>query len=959
MKNKFILLLQEHRVLGLLLKPCLITQRQGAPFYTIVKPIRSHNFKDDDYSFNALEKRIVKHTESYSDENLAKKFRQKGGLQQLYNRMSQQDFLERVEPYIDLNLTSCLRLMKENGTKLYFSKGQKYNNIYDEDEIFIHTEGNHATFLFDKERDHIKYSLSLECSGRKITLPHRMLKVLTNHPCTLFIGHNIYLFDELQGTRLKPFLTQNSVTVPLSIEDKYFTTFVLSTIKRYPVEGRGFDIEHIHELPKLWFEAEHVDEENVKVKIFFALHDHTASLSKHESIVSYKKERGRYCFIKSDFPEPEYRHLLAFLESQNIVIENDYILLNQSKYYSTSSFIELLHLIEDSDITFDITHQFVASSNQYFIGKRELEFTVQQDDDWFDLKGIVTFGSYQFPFTHLKNHILNNIQEFELPNGQIALIPQEWFTKFKEIFSLATTDEENIKLRKSHFPLIDPLYLKEKQKIKHKLQKLSNQVIEVAVPTSINATLRNYQEEGFHWMNYLNKNQFGGCLADDMGLGKTLQCITLLAFLKDHPEHVTKDTLPTSLIILPTSLVYNWENEIRKFCPTLSSFKYIGTHRPKEERLSQIINETDVILTTYGTIRNDYESLKHYRFNYIILDEGQNIKNPHSKTYKAINELNSQHRLSITGTPIENSLHDLWAQLNFLNRGLLGTEGWFKKTFISPIEKKQDEEAQKKLLKLIQPFILRRTKEEVATDLPALSEQTRFVRMSEEQHKGYEKEKSAIRNAILDEEMGSSKGEKQTPLVVLQGLMTLRQWANHPRMIQEDNTLNSGKFEEVMRMLRILRTEKHKILVFSSFVKHLNLFEQEFHKEDWKYAILTGQTSQRQEIIEKFQQDDETNIFLISLKAGGVGLNLTEADYVFILDPWWNPAAELQAINRAHRIGQTKNVFVYRFISEGTIEEKIQKLKDKKSQLAEKFIQSNNPITGFTSNELLSLIDAL
>jgi SNF2 family DNA or RNA helicase len=189
--------------------------------------------------------------------------------------------------------------------------------------------------------------------------------------------------------------------------------------------------------------------------------------------------------------------------------------------------------------------------------------------------------------------------------------------------------------------------------------------------------------------------------------------------------------------------------------------------------------------------------------------------------------------------------------------------------------------------------------------------------------------------------------------------MTLRQWANHPQMMVDDPLLSSGKFDEVMRMLRILRTEKHKILVFSSFVKHLNLFEKAFQKEEWKYEILTGQTQHRKEIIEKFQQDDETNIFLISLKAGGVGLNLTEADYVFILDPWWNPAAELQAINRAHRIGQTKNVFVYRFISEGTIEEKIQKLKDKKSQLAEKFVQSNNPLSGFTSNELLSLIDEI
>lgn len=957
MKNKFILLLQEHRVLGLLLKPCLITQRQGAPFYTIIKPIRSHNFSDADYDYNALEKKIVKLTENYSDENIAKKFRHKGGLQQLYIKMSQQDFLEKIEPYIDKNLASCLSLMKENGTKLYFSKGHKYNNIYDEDEIFIHTERNHATFLFHKEQNSIKYSLDLECHGKNIALPHRSLKVLTNQPCTIFLGRNIFLFEELQGTRLKPFLTRNSVTVPLNIEDKYFTSFVLNTIKRYEVKGSGFTIDHIHELPKLWFEAENVDEENVKVKILFALHEQKASLSKHESIVSYQKKKGTYHFTKCDFPEKEYHHLLEILKSHDIEIENDYILIKECKYFGVNTFIELLHDLEDSTIEFDIEHCFSEKSHQYFIGKRNLEFSIKQDDDWFDLKGTVTFGDYQFPFIHLKNHILNNIQEFELPNGQIALIPLEWFTKFKEIFSLSEITEDSIHLQKSHFPLLDPTYLKEKNKIKSKLHKLNQTAVEVAIPTSIQATLRNYQEEGFHWMNYLNENQFGGCLADDMGLGKTLQCITLLAYQKRHQQINKKDELSTSLIILPTSLVYNWENEIQKFCPELSCFKYVGTHRPKGADLPHTIKSYDVILTTYGTIRNDYTLLKEYCFRNIILDESQNIKNPHSKTYKAIDQLQSSHRLSITGTPIENSLHDLWAQLNFLNKGLLGTETWFRKNFMLPIEKKNDEEAQKKLLKLIQPFILRRTKEEVATDLPPLSEQMRFVRMSEEQAKGYEKEKSAIRNTILEEEFQGS--DKQKSLVVLQGLMTLRQWANHPQMMVDDPLLSSGKFDEVMRMLRILRTEKHKILVFSSFVKHLNLFEKAFQKEEWKYEILTGQTQHRKEIIEKFQQDDETNIFLISLKAGGVGLNLTEADYVFILDPWWNPAAELQAINRAHRIGQTKNVFVYRFISEGTIEEKIQKLKDKKSQLAEKFVQSNNPLSGFTSNELLSLIDEI
>jgi SNF2 family DNA or RNA helicase len=291
--------------------------------------------------------------------------------------------------------------------------------------------------------------------------------------------------------------------------------------------------------------------------------------------------------------------------------------------------------------------------------------------------------------------------------------------------------------------------------------------------------------------------------------------------------------------------------------------------------------------------------------------------------------------------------------MNFLNPGILGNLSFFRQSFITPIEKHANREQQDKLKLIIRPFILRRKKNEVAKDLPPLLEQVQYCPLVGEQQKMYEKEKSLIRNTILAsiEEEGMAKSS----FVVLQGLTKLRQLANHPSLLGKSKNENSGKFDEIFRMLQNLIAEKHKVLIFSSFVKHLELLQERIEEEHWKYSKLVGKTTKREGVIKQFQEDPENRIFLISLKAGGVGLNLTEADYVFIIDPWWNPAAENQAINRAHRIGQEKHVFVYRFITENSIEEKIQKLKERKSSLADKFINSNDPFQQITREEIVEL----
>jgi SNF2 family DNA or RNA helicase len=380
---------------------------------------------------------------------------------------------------------------------------------------------------------------------------------------------------------------------------------------------------------------------------------------------------------------------------------------------------------------------------------------------------------------------------------------------------------------------------------------------------------------------------------------------------------------------------------------------YTGIQRKKTIDLKKLALYYDAIVTTYGTLRNDIDMFSEVEFFYAILDESQLVKNPASKSYKAVMQLKARHRLVLTGTPIENSLSDLWAQMNFLNPGLLGNQQFFQKVFGAPIEKNGDPEKQKTLQMLISPFILRRKKEDVARELPPLAEHVVYCAMTAEQEKLYVEQKSAIRNVIL--ENIEKQGVKKSSFVVLQGLTKLRQLANHPSLLDSDSDEVSGKFEQLLSMLRDLVAEKHKVLIFSSFVTHLKLIEESIKQQNWRYSLLTGKTTDRESVINQFQNDPQNYIFLISLKAGGVGLNLTAAEYVFITDPWWNPAAENQAISRAHRIGQQKNVFVYRFITENSIEEKIQVLKDRKSALADKFINSNNPFAEITTEEIVDL----
>ncbi|NOQ77825.1 MAG: hypothetical protein GQ546_00325 [Gammaproteobacteria bacterium] len=488
----------------------------------------------------------------------------------------------------------------------------------------------------------------------------------------------------------------------------------------------------------------------------------------------------------------------------------------------------------------------------------------------------------------------------------------------------------------------------------------------VEPPDNLQTELRDYQQQGLNWLQFTREYQFNGILADDMGLGKTVQALAHLLYEKQH--HSNKDNeadkLP-SLVIAPTSLMGNWKREAQRFTPDL---KLILLHGPQRKALFEDISEYDIVLTTYALMLRDKEFHEQQQYNYVILDESQNIKNARSKTSQVIFKLKAKHRLCMTGTPMENHLGELWSLFHFLMPGFLGTQDRFNRLFRSPIEKQGDQDRQQQLHKRIKPFMLRRTKEMVATELPEKTEMIRTVPLSGKQRDLYETVRLAMDEKVREEI--SKKGLARSQIMILDALLKLRQTCCDPRLLSLSKAKDvnvSAKLDMLMEMVPEMIEEGRKIIIFSQFVKMLGFIEEELNKYNISYAKLTGQTKNRDDVIMSFQEGD-AQVFLISLKAGGVGLNLTAADTVIHYDPWWNPAVERQATDRAYRIGQDKPVFVYKLLTEETVEEKILQMQKNKQKLADALYQdkkvdkaapSSPKGPQFSQEDLMALLNPL
>jgi SNF2 family DNA or RNA helicase len=594
---------------------------------------------------------------------------------------------------------------------------------------------------------------------------------------------------------------------------------------------------------------------------------------------------------------------------------------------------------------FDVLKNF-----KFNAAKPSTKIFINSDTDWFDAKVQISFGEQQITIADVKKALANKQQFVPLADGTLGILPEEWIKRYSLLFRMGEGKQDKLKISKYHFSVIDELYEERDEtelffQLEEKYDVLKNnyKIKEIDPPAHLTETLRPYQVSGFHWLNYLSEIGWGGILADDMGLGKTIQALSFLSDFK------TKNKRLLSIVVCPTTLIYNWENEIRKFAPNLTYHIHHGGDRQKVKKL---IEEKNVIITTYGTLRSDIKFFVDMQWDCVILDESQAIKNPSSKVTKAATLLNAKHKLCMSGTPLQNNTFDIYAQMNFLNPGMLGSMEYFKNEFSLPIDKLGDKERKDHLRKILYPFILRRTKEQVAKDLPAKTEMILWCEMEEEQRAIYD----AFRNDYRENILGSieTKGLQRSQLTILQGLMKLRQICDSPAIMNSDEVYPnvSVKIDELARELEE-NCGDHKVLVFSQFLGMLHLIRKKLDEQQIPYEYFDGSTSanDRKIAIENFQDKEHVRVFLISLKAGGVGLNLTAADYVYIVDPWWNPAVEQQAIDRTHRIGQTKNIFAYRMICKDTVEAKIIQLQERKRQLAKDIVADDDTFVKSLSRE--------
>lgn len=593
-----------------------------------------------------------------------------------------------------------------------------------------------------------------------------------------------------------------------------------------------------------------------------------------------------------------------------------------------------------------------AEGHRYRIASGTPEFTIRSGVDWFELRGQVSFDDQEVSLPQLLEAVRHKQGTIVLGDGSYGVLPESWLRDLAPL-AIGGKGDDHVKFQRTQMAILDAM-LAQRPSVswdaaadvaRQRLQAF-DRITPLDPPPSFTGTLRAYQRDALGWLAFLRELGFGGCLADDMGLGKTVIVLALLEMRRHEREQAGQVSKP-SLVVVPRSVLFNWQQEASRFAPRLRVLDFSGAGRT--DRMDDIAN-SDLVLATYGTLRRDAPALADVEFDYVILDEAQTIKNANTAGAKAARLLRGSHRLALSGTPVENRLGDLWSLFEFLNPGLLSGATAFGRSFSA------DDNADDVMLlaRGLRPFILRRTKEQVALELPDKTEQTIVCELERPQRALYDELRAHYRRTLLD------KGTAWTnsKLHVLEALLRLRQAACHPALVDPKRTEDaSAKLDLLLPRLIETLEEGHKALVFSQFTSFLGLLRSRLDARGITYEYLDGRTRDRQERVEHFQRDESCGLFLISLKAGGVGLNLTAADYVFILDPWWNPAAEAQAVDRTHRIGQSRRVFAYRLIAKDTVEERVLELQQRKRTLADAIITADNSVVrGLTRDDLELLL---
>ena len=840
-------------------------------------------------------------------------------------------------------LLRFLNLVRQHELDFYFQVGRK---IFLEDiRLRFAPDSIQPILRFEKTAIGTHYYLYLDNDGHRIVPHHHHIEIITENPLLIINDNVVYQINDIQGQRLKPFLKQDKIFIPDRLTTEYFQKFIKDVASQATIETEGFDfLELKPDVRAVIRFAESFDGSSLEAVLWFYY---------DQCRFAYTDTQSNKVFIKTD----DYNHIKVEKIDRNNQQEKKIVqALRKLNLEETAAKRWVKSTATDR---FDTFYTFCHAKSalaalaievempeiegaRVFSGDFYLEeLRVDKGTDWFDLNLVIVVGDEEISFKSLLFYIKNNQRLYPLKSGEVFIIPFAWFEKYEQLSHQAELSGAIPRLAKSRFSILESLNISIAEEAFEK--------IEFTVPKGIQAMLRPYQKQGAEWLVNHYNNRLGACLADDMGLGKTLQTLTTLYFIKENliPEQVSTqvqlslfDAPPATrkslraLIVVPSSLVFNWMYEIKKFAPGLMAALHVGQARNKNIRALQ---DFDIIVTSYAILLKDVALFAKMNFSCVILDEAHYIKNRNSKIFDAVRSLATDQRISLSGTPIENSLADLWTQMEFINPDILGTYPEFKRRYQDRIEKAGDEEALAELKLILGPYIMRRTRKEVLKDLPDLEEQIFYSVLPEAQMDLIEKEKSKARNELLHMEEGGGVNK----LHVLNALLRLRQLANHPKLADKKSTEESGKFEDVLETLETLVKSGNKVLVFSSFVSHLKLYEPELKLRNIKYAMLTGEDDlkHREAAVRQFQEQPDCAVFMISLKAGGTGLNLTAANYVLILDPWWNPFAESQAIGRSYRMGQEQKVTVIRFLAKDTIEEKIHALQLKKKDLAGQLIE--------------------
>jgi len=935
---KVVYSLCKHEFLGWLIEPHAVQLNSDGGFSLTHQRLFSNTVDEFSEGLDDLDFKLIKLLDEMEQSFLIKRYYKKLIRPvEFFARVFDEKLFNTIRPKIEKRLVDAIALLRSKKVYLMSREGWPVDK-----PLSIAGEPASVLFHFRRSDTETRYFPTIKYQGIRIEFMYKDAQVICNDPAWLLLEGVLYNFqDDMEGKKLQPFLSKRYISIPKTSERTYFEKFVTPLIEKHNVFADGFQIntEKYAAVPVL--RVNYVPEGTSRLQLFFRYGEYVFPAGGSRKVsVKMETDGEHYTFHRikrsQTWEKNKQEELVRLgLKKTSDVYTQFEVGTGVEAADNALSVLDWLNVHHDELMNSEFTIEQDEGQKRFLFGSSKVELGFKENNDWFDLEAVVHFGPYQVPFIDLRHHILNKVREYLLPSGEIAIIPEEWFSKYGDLMMFSDKSGSRLRLRKHHIGLISDFANSDLATLSmgRKLQMLSSfeEIEDTEVPVHFKGKLRPYQKAGYNWFHFLRKYNFGGCLADDMGLGKTVQTLALLQKIKEENQDVK--VASTSLIIMPTSLIYNWQNEAGKFAPDLKILIHTGTTRSKD--IGRFL-DYDVVLTTYGVTRVDIDLLVQLQFNYIILDESQNIKNPASKAYKAVRQLKAKHRLILSGTPVENTVNDLWTQMSFINPGLLGTQTFFLNDFVNPIEKKKDEEKSRKLQALIKPFVLRRTKKQVAGELPEKTEQLFYCRMSEEQAEYYENVKSEYRNALLEAlEDGTYV---KTQIQVLQGLTKLRQIANHPLLVDEGFEGESGKFENVIHTLENVLAEGHKVLVFSQFVKQLDIYRRHLDKNGVTYSYLDGATKNRGEVVEEFQKNENIKLFLISLKAGGVGLNLTEADYVFMLDPWWNPAVEQQAVDRTHRIGQKKNVFIYKFITKDSVEEKILALQQRKRIVAESLI---------------------